>query len=64
MGFPNCRMISPIRDLNLVNGFVNVAAVFSGPQNRVYLADNTETPTPGYTLINAGVGAGFTNKEK
>ncbi len=35
----------------------------SGPQNRVYLADNTEPPTPGYTLINAGVGAGFTNKK-
>jgi iron complex outermembrane recepter protein len=50
------------KHLNLVNGFVKVAAAFSGPQNRVYLADNTETPTPGYTLINAGVGAGFTNK--
>jgi iron complex outermembrane receptor protein len=51
------------KHLNLINGFVKVAAAFSGPQNRVYLADNTETPTPGYTLINAGVGAGFTNKE-
>jgi iron complex outermembrane recepter protein len=51
------------KNLHLVNGFVKVAAAFSGPQNRVYLADNTETPTPGYTLINAGVGAGFTNKE-
>ena len=51
------------KNLRLVNGFVKVAAAFSGPQNRVYLADNTETPTPGYTLINAGVGAGFTNKQ-
>jgi iron complex outermembrane receptor protein len=51
------------KNLHLVNGFVKVAAAFSGPQNRVYLADNTETPTPGYTLINAGVGAGFTNKK-
>jgi len=51
------------KGLNLVNGFVKVAAAFSGPQNRAYLADNTETPTPGYTLINAGLGAGFTNKE-
>lgn len=25
-------------------------------QNRAYLVDNTETPTPGYTLFNAGVG--------
>jgi len=51
------------KSLNLVNGYVKVAAAFSGPQNRAYLADNTETPTPGYTLINAGLGAGFTNKE-
>src|SRR5450432_792472 len=51
------------KGLHLINGFVKVAAAFSGPQNRVYLADNTETPTPGYTLINAGVGAGFTNKK-
>jgi iron complex outermembrane recepter protein len=51
------------KSLHLVNGFVKVAAAFSGPQNRVYLADNTETSTPGYTLINAGIGAGFTNKE-
>jgi len=51
------------KELHLVNGFVKVSAAFSAPQNRAYLADNTETPTPGYTLINAGVGAGFTNKE-
>jgi iron complex outermembrane recepter protein len=51
------------KNLHLVNGFVKLSAAFSGPQNRVYLADNTETPTPGYTLINAGVGGGFTNKQ-
>jgi iron complex outermembrane receptor protein len=51
------------KNMHLVNGFVQVAAAFSGPQNRTYLADNTETATPGYTLINAGVGAGFTNKQ-
>jgi iron complex outermembrane recepter protein len=51
------------KELHLVSGFVKVSAAFSAPQNRAYLADNTETPTPGYTLINAGVGAGFTNKE-
>jgi iron complex outermembrane receptor protein len=51
------------KNLHLVNGFVQVSAAFSGPQNRPYLADNTETATPGYTLINAGVGAGFTNKQ-
>jgi iron complex outermembrane receptor protein len=50
------------KNLHLVNGFVQVSAVFAGTQDRVYLADNTETRTPGYTLINAGFGAGFTNK--
>jgi iron complex outermembrane receptor protein len=51
------------KGLHLVNGFVQVSAAFAGAQNRPYLADNTETATPGYTLINAGVGAGFTNKQ-
>jgi len=51
------------KKLKLVNGFVRVEAAFTGPQNRAYLADNTETPTPGYTLINAGLGAGFTNRQ-
>jgi iron complex outermembrane receptor protein len=30
-------------------------------QNRVYSADNTETPTPGYVLYNAGFGIDITN---
>ena len=34
-------------------------------QNRVYSADNTETPTPGYMLFNAGAGADLQiNQEK
>ena len=32
-------------------------------QNRVYLTDNTETVTPGYTLFSAGVGTNITNKK-
>jgi iron complex outermembrane recepter protein len=50
--------------MHLVNGFAKVAAAFTFAQNRAYLADNTETPTPGYTLINAGLGAGFTNRKE
>jgi len=30
-------------------------------QDRAYLADNTETPTPGYVLYNAGIGTDVTN---
>ena len=31
-------------------------------QNGAYLVDNTETPTPGYTLFNAGVGSDILNR--
>lgn len=33
-------------------------------QNSVFSAFNTETKTPGYTLLNFGVGANFVNKKK
>ena len=32
-------------------------------QNRAYTAFGTETASSGYALINAGFGAGFTNKK-
>jgi len=47
---------------HIVDGFVKVQLAYYAAQNRIYLADNTETATPGYTLFNAGIGAGFTNK--
>ncbi len=46
----------------LKNTFVKVQALIYGKQYRVYLTDNTETPTPGYTLINAGFGGDVTNR--
>jgi len=48
---------------HIVNGFVKVQLAYYAAQNRAYLTDDTETPTAGYTLFNAGVGAGFTNKK-
>ncbi len=48
---------------HIVNGFIKVQLVYYAAQNRVYLTDNTETPTPGYTLFNAGIGAGITNNK-
>jgi len=48
---------------HLVNGFVKLQLAYYAKQSRVYLTDNTETPTPGYALINAGFGAGITNKK-
>ncbi len=48
---------------HIVNGFVKIQLAYYAKQDRVYLTDNTETPTPGYSLFNAGIGAGFTNKQ-
>ncbi len=48
---------------HVVNGFVKAQLVYYTKQNRVYLTDDTETPTAGYTLFNAGAGCGFTNKK-
>lgn len=33
-------------------------------QNNIFTAFNTETKTPGYTLLNFGIGANFVNKNK
>ena len=44
------------------NFFVKIQAVIYASQDRVYLANNTETPTRGYTLINAGIGTDIVNK--
>ncbi len=46
----------------LRNSFIKVQALIYGKQYRVYLTDNTETPTQGYTLINAGFGSDITNR--
>ena len=36
--------------------YVKIGMDYYADQNRAYLVDNTETPTSGYTLFNAGVG--------
>ena len=45
------------------NAFVKVQFEVYAAQNRAYLQNNTETPTPGYQLINAGFGTDVLNKE-
>ena len=42
--------------------FAKVEMVLYAAQNRVFLAYNTETPTPGYTLFDVGLGADVTTK--
>jgi iron complex outermembrane receptor protein len=45
------------------NGFIKIELAYYSKQHRVYLVDRTETPSPGYALFNAGIGAGITNKK-
>jgi iron complex outermembrane receptor protein len=49
-----------IRHLSAI--YALIAMEYYAKQNRVYLADNTETPTPGYTLFDAGIGGNITKK--
>jgi len=60
-GLSELRLDWESKSNHLVNGFVKAQVAWYAAQNRAYLADNTESATPGYALCNAGVGAGFTN---
>jgi iron complex outermembrane recepter protein len=62
-GISELRYDFDAKSSHIVNGFVKVQLSYYARQNRVYLTDNTETPTPGYTLFNAGFGAGISNKK-
>ena len=46
---------------SIVNAFVKVQLEIYAAQNRAYLEDNTETPTPGYHLFNVGFGGDIAN---
>lgn len=43
--------------------YMKVGMQYYAPQNRAFLADNTETKTPGYTLFEAGMGADVCTKK-
>ncbi len=45
------------------NVFAKVQFEMYAAQNRAYLENDTETPTPGYQLVNAGFGADILNKK-
>jgi iron complex outermembrane receptor protein len=47
---------------SIKQAFVKVQLEYYATQNRVYSAFGTETPTPGYALLNAGLGGGIANK--
>jgi iron complex outermembrane receptor protein len=62
-GISELRYDLEIKQHHIVNGFVKLQVAYYAAQNRVYLTDNTETQTAGYTLFNAGLGGGITNKK-
>ncbi|TRZ71659.1 MAG: TonB-dependent receptor, partial [Bacteroidetes bacterium] len=48
--------------MHLSSVYTRIAMEYYAKQDRDYLADNTETHTPGYTLFDAGVGGDVTKK--
>jgi iron complex outermembrane receptor protein len=61
-GLSELRFDINCKEHHIVNGFIKAQLVYYTTQNRVYLTDNTETVTPGYTLFNFGLGTGISNK--
>jgi iron complex outermembrane receptor protein len=62
-GISELRYVFDAKTSHIVNCFIKVQLAYYAAQNRVYLTDNTETPTTGYSLFNAGMGAGVTNSK-
>jgi iron complex outermembrane receptor protein len=62
-GMSELRYEFSSRSSHLVHAFVKLQLEYYAAQDRALLAYNTETPTAGYTLVNAGIGGGFTNKK-
>ncbi|GAC1384591.1 MAG: TonB-dependent receptor [Ginsengibacter sp.] len=48
----------------IANAFIKFQMEYYASQNRVYLENNTETPTSGYTLFNSGFGFDILNARK
>ncbi|MDE3144907.1 MAG: TonB-dependent receptor, partial [Bacteroidota bacterium] len=62
-GISELRFDFDCKTLNVKHGFVKMQMEYYASQNRVYSEDGTETPTPGYTFFNAGIGGNFVNKQ-
>ena len=66
---PPLHTISELRanikkaEVLFANAFVKIQLEVYAQQDRVYLLNNTETPTPGYQLVNAGFGTDVVNKK-
>lgn len=62
-GISELRYDFEMKHNHITNGFLKLQLAYYASQNRAYLENNTETATAGYTLLNAGLGAGFTNQK-
>jgi iron complex outermembrane recepter protein len=60
-GFSEISYNFDYKAYHLVNAFVKVQFAYYARQERVYLVNNTETPTSCYNLVNVGLGGGITN---
>jgi iron complex outermembrane receptor protein len=52
---------SPTKHISLL--YLKFGVEYYATQDRIYSAYGTETPTPGYVLYNAGIGADITNRK-
>jgi iron complex outermembrane receptor protein len=62
-GFSDLRVEFSAKEHHLANAFAKIGLDIDARQNRAYLEDGTETPTPCYSLFNAGLGTGVTNNK-
>ncbi len=62
-GYSELRYDFNFKKSHIVNAFAKIGITYDAAQNRYYSAFGTETYTPGYVLLNAGVAASFTNKK-
>jgi iron complex outermembrane receptor protein len=62
-GISELRYEFGLKPARLSHAFVKVQLEYSAAQNKVMLAYNTETPTGGYALFNAGIGGRISDKK-
>ena len=62
-GTSELRFDFSAKNIHAAKGFIKVQAEYYATQDRAYLEFNTETPTKGYTLFNAGIGSSFVNSK-
>ncbi len=62
-GISELRYEFNVKPSRIAHAFVKAQFEYYAAQNRAFLAYNTETTTPGYSLFNAGIGGSFTDKK-